>query len=111
VPFLALYAGTAILANVVDGPWKSWDTGSEVDTYTLAHLVVGVVAQQMAVTEKEMVLLAIANEFMEAATRSVRPDLAWGAHESLFNRVLDVAANWAGWKLGELLVHEERGLK
>jgi hypothetical protein len=108
LPFLSLYAATAIFANVVDGPWRHWDKGTWLDPYTVAHVAVGVAAQRMNVTEGEIVLLGIANEIVEMATRAVRPDLAWGAYESPSNRVADVAAGWVGWRLIEAATERPR---
>ncbi|GAF77878.1 unnamed protein product, partial [marine sediment metagenome] len=76
------------------------------DAYTVAHVVAGVAAQRMSVTEAEMIGLGVANELVEISVRAARPDLAWGAYESPANRAADVAANWVGWKAGKALQAE-----
>ena len=97
--FLAIYAAWVVLVNTTPGPWRSWNRGARIDTWTGTHVAFGVLAQRMGLSLAQITALGAINEVGEAWIRAHRPDLLWGEPESPPNIAVDIAANAAGWLL------------
>jgi len=100
--YLVAYALTVGGMHAIDGPWKRWTKGGAVDMWTLTHVLWSVIGQRMGLTLQEVMTLATANEALEWGVRSTRPDMLWGTPESITNAMMDLTANWAGYRLAEV---------
>ena len=96
-----LYLTYVTALHLIPGPWKDWKVGragKATDPWTLQHLLWGGLAKTMGLSFGETMVLAAANEAVEAGVRAYRPDLLWGTPETPKNVVVDLLGTAAGWQ-------------
>ncbi len=95
---IGAYGGYVLFVHMVDGPWKQWDKGTCVDWWTVTHLACMSIARRMGVPFRDAMVLGVLNEVGEALVRRYRPDLLFGGPEPPCNIVMDLVANYVGYR-------------
>jgi hypothetical protein len=99
IDYVALYGLVVLGVHIFPGPWHKWEKNGAIDAWTVTHVICGAVGAWMGVDGRTMLALTVANEGVEAVTRKVRPDLAWGGAETPANVAMDVVTTMLGWCL------------